>query len=103
MPNRVRRCCRSARLFNSRDIGYEDLVAETSNNGRRYTAPDGNKYPSVTTVLGILNEEAIAVRMGENRLLKDIDIAITKLQDSYEIRKYYNQYFGDEYDFMGIL
>jgi hypothetical protein len=50
------------------DIGYEDLVAETSNNGRRYTAPDGNKYPSVTTVLGILNEEAIAAwrnRVGE--------------------------------------
>ena len=50
-----------------------------------------------------LNEEAIAVRIGENRLLKDIDVAITKLQDTYEIRKYYNQYFGDEYDFMGIL
>ena len=50
-----------------------------------------------------LNEEAIAIKIGENRLLKDIDIAITKLQDSYEIRKYYNQYFGDEYDFMGIL
>ena len=50
------------------DIGYEDLVAETSNNGRRYTAPDGNKYPSVTTVLGILNEEAITAwrnRVGE--------------------------------------
>ena len=50
-----------------------------------------------------LNEEAIAVKIGENRLLKDLDVAITKLQDSYEIRKYYNQYFGDEYDFMGIL
>ena len=50
-----------------------------------------------------LNEEAIAVRIGENRLLKDLDIAITQLQDTYEIRKIYNSYFGDKYDFMGIL
>jgi len=50
------------------DIGYDDLVAETSNNGRRYTAPDGNRYPSVTTVLSILSQEAIAAwraRVGE--------------------------------------
>ena len=50
------------------DIGYEDLVAETSDSGRRYLAPDGNQYPSVTTVLSILNEEAIAAwraRVGE--------------------------------------
>ena len=66
-----------------------------------YAAQDEN-FTINKTNFG-LNEEAIAVRMGENRLLKDIDIAITKLQDSYEIRKYYNQYFGDEYDFMGIL
>ena len=50
-----------------------------------------------------LNEEAIAVRIGENRLLKDLDITITRLQDTYEIRKIYNSYFGDKYDFMGIL
>jgi len=50
-----------------------------------------------------LNEEAIAVQIGENRLLKDLDIAITRLQDTYEIRKIYNSYFGDKYDFMGIL
>ena len=66
-----------------------------------YAAQDEN-FTINKTNFG-LNEEAIAVRMGENRLLKDIDVAITKLQDSYEIKKYYNQYFGDEYDFMGIL
>ena len=66
-----------------------------------YAAQDEN-FSINKTNFG-LNEEAIAVRIGENRLLKDIDVAITKLQDTYEIRKYYNQYFGDEYDFMGIL
>lgn len=50
------------------DIGYEDLVAETSKSGRVYTTPDGNKFPSITTVLSILSEESIAkwrARVGE--------------------------------------
>jgi len=49
------------------DIGYDDLVAETSNNGRLYITPDGN-YPSVTTVLSIIKEEFIQAwraRVGE--------------------------------------
>lgn len=50
-----------------------------------------------------LSEQAIGVRIGENRLLKDLDVTITKLQDAYEIKRIYNHYFGDEYDFMGIL
>ena len=50
------------------DIGYEDLVAETSKSGRVYTTPDGNKFPSITTVPSILSEEGIAkwrARVGE--------------------------------------
>jgi len=49
------------------DIGYDDLVAETSNTGRLYITPDGN-YPSVTTVLSIIKEEQIQAwraRVGE--------------------------------------
>ena len=33
-------------------IGELDLSAESTPNGRYYTTPDGNRYPSVTTVLG---------------------------------------------------
>ena len=40
------------------DIGYDDLVTETSDTGRLYVTPDGN-YPSVTTVLSIIKEEVI--------------------------------------------
>lgn len=50
------------------DLGYEDLSAETTSTGRRYFDPDGNSYPSITTVLSILNEEAIQAwraRVGE--------------------------------------
>lgn len=49
------------------DIGYDDLVAETSDTGRLYITPDGN-YPSVTTVLSIIKEEFIQAwrtRVGE--------------------------------------
>lgn len=50
------------------DIGYEDLDATTGKSGRQYVAPDGSAYPSVTTVLSILSEDAIAAwrkRVGE--------------------------------------
>ena len=42
------------------DIGYDDLVADTQPSGRTYIDPDGNRYPSITTVLSILSEESIA-------------------------------------------
>ena len=50
------------------DIGYENLDRRDSPDGRRYVTLDGDAYPSVTTVLGILNEESIAKwrkRVGE--------------------------------------
>ena len=50
------------------DIGYKDLDAETTDSGRTYSTPDGKSYPSVTTVLSILNEHIIQAwrdRVGE--------------------------------------
>jgi len=50
------------------DMGYENLDRTDSPDGRRYVTLDGNAYPSVTTVLSILNEESIAkwrARVGE--------------------------------------
>lgn len=49
------------------DLGYDDLDAQILNNKRIYNTPDGD-FPSVTSVLSILNEEAIAKwreRVGE--------------------------------------
>ena len=51
------------------DLGYEDLVATTTAKGRTYAVPDGGNYPSITTVLSLINEEAIAAwrkRVGED-------------------------------------
>ena len=50
------------------DIGYEDLDCITAKSGRTYSTPDGVQYPSVTTVLSILSEDAIRAwrqRVGE--------------------------------------
>ena len=50
------------------DLGYDDLVTDTRPSGRTYLSPDGSRYPSITTVLSILSEEAIAAwrnRVGE--------------------------------------
>jgi len=55
------------------DLGYQDLVAETTKSGRKYIDPDGNSYPSITTVLSILSEEAIQAwraRVGEEEANK---------------------------------
>src|SRR6056300_1774364 len=49
------------------DLGYGDLDAESTKMGRLYSTPDG-AFPSVTTVLSILTEEAIQAwrnRVGE--------------------------------------
>lgn len=40
-------------------LGYTDLECETKTDGRKYVTPDGKRYPSVTTVLSILSEDAI--------------------------------------------
>lgn len=55
------------------DLGYSDLNAETGPNGRKYFAPNGVSYPSITTVLSILSEEHIQkwrARVGEEEANK---------------------------------
>ena len=41
------------------DLGYSDLNSETKAKGRHYVDPEGNQYPSITTLLSILSREAI--------------------------------------------
>lgn len=55
------------------DKGYEDLEAVTTPNGRTYLDPEGNRYPSITTVLSILSRDSIAEwrkRVGEEEANK---------------------------------
>ena len=52
------------------DIGYSDLVSETTASGRTYDVPGGSRYPSITTVLSLLTEDVIRAwkeRVGEEQ------------------------------------
>lgn len=55
------------------DLGYTDLGCVTRPTGRKYTTPDNNEYPSITTVLSIRNKAAIEAwkkRVGEEEAAK---------------------------------
>ncbi|HIK67710.1 MAG TPA: exonuclease [Flavobacteriales bacterium] len=55
------------------ELGYNDLVATTTETSRVYRDPDGNDYPSVTSVLSILSRDSIAAwkrRVGEEEARK---------------------------------
>jgi len=42
------------------DMGYDSLDRVDAKDGRRYVTKEGNAYPSITTVLSLVNEEKIA-------------------------------------------
>jgi genome maintenance exonuclease 1 len=63
------------------DLGYADISAETTDTGRKYKCPNGISYPSVTTVLSILSEDAIRAwrkRVGEEEANKISHRAATR-------------------------
>jgi len=72
------------------DLGYSDLDSVTKTKGRHYVDPDGNKYPSITTVLSILSREAIQKwreRVGEeeaNRISRVASSRGTKIHNIIE-------------------
>ena len=82
------------------DIGYFDLENVTSDSGRHYVDPEGNKYPSITTVLSILSEESIQkwrARVGEeeaNRISTQASTRGTKIHDIIE------KYVGNDPDYL---
>ena len=46
-------------MFNHKQVTLPNLVTETINKKRFYVTPEGNKYPSITTVLSIRNKEGL--------------------------------------------
>ena len=81
------------------DLGYDDLIAVTKDSGRVYTDPNNNTYPSITTVLSILSEDAIKAwraRVGEeeaNKISKTASNRGTAVHDLLE------RYVNNESDF----
>lgn len=84
------------------DLGYSDMVANTTSTGRKYAAPNGVKYPSITTVLSILSEEAIQrwrARVGEEEANRISHRASTRGTAVHEVLERYvdneEDYFQD--------
>ena len=81
------------------DLGYDDLIAITKDSGRVYIDPNNNTYPSITTVLSILSEDAIKAwraKVGEeeaNRISKTASNRGTAVHDLLE------RYVNNESDF----
>jgi ATP-dependent exoDNAse (exonuclease V) beta subunit len=77
-----------------------DLVAETTESGRVYVTPEGNKYPSVTTVIGAKSKQSILEwrkRVGEaeaNRISSRAASRGTSLHSMNE--DYLNNIFDEE-------
>lgn len=81
-------------MFNhvEHDIVLPKLTRKTTEEGRRYFTPDGNAYPSITTVLGVLSKDGILEwrkRVGEeeaNRISRQaatLGTAVHKLAEDY--------------------
>lgn len=47
-------------MFIHEKIHLEEMLAETTETGRKYNTPDGRKLPSITTVLSIRSRDSIA-------------------------------------------
>ena len=81
-------------MFNhvKHDVVLPKLTRKSTEAGRRYFTPDGNAYPSITTVLGILSKQGILEwrkRVGEveaNRISTQAatrGTAVHKLAEDY--------------------
>ena len=77
-----------------------DLEAITSNTGRLYLTPDGNKYPSVTTVIGAKSKKSILEwrkRVGEKEANRISSRAALRGTDLHSINEdYLNNMFNEE-------
>jgi genome maintenance exonuclease 1 len=83
------------------DLGYEDLLTENTEQGRRYVTPQGRKYPSITTVLGHFSKHELMEwrkRVGEeeaNRVSAHASSRGTSLHTICE------KYIDNEEDYFG--
>lgn len=74
------------------NLGYSDLESKTTSAGRKYAAPNGIKYPSITTVLSILSEDAIRewrARVGEEEANRVSHRASTRGTAVHEVLERY--------------
>ena len=91
------------RIFSHKelDLGYNDLVTESSQqSGRVYCTPTGNRYPSITTVLSILSEDGIRewrARVGEEEANRVSRVASSR---GTQVHNIIEKYLRNEEDYL---
>lgn len=85
------------RTFEHQGIILPEIVDETTESGRTYITPEGNRYPSITTVLSINSKDAIAKwrkRVGEeeanriSRIASERGTRIHEMCEDYLFNRY---------------
>jgi hypothetical protein len=85
------------RTFNHERISLPELIDETTDSGRTYLTPEGNRYPSITTVLSINSKDAIAKwrkRVGEEEAAR---ISKTASERGTRIHEMCEDYINNHY------
>lgn len=87
-------------MFNHVEHGITlpKISRKTTESGRKYFTPEGNAYPSITTVLGVLNKEGILAwrkRVGEEEANKISRQAATR---GTAVHKLAEDYLNNETD-----
>lgn len=81
-------------------LTYDELLVENTSGGRAYITPNGSRYPSITTVLGILSEESIRKwreRVGAEEANRISRVAANRGTNLHLIAE---KYLGNEDDFL---
>jgi CRISPR/Cas system-associated exonuclease Cas4 (RecB family) len=82
-------------------LPYEDLVSETTENGRTYITPEGNRLKSITTVLGATTQDGIEEwrkRVGDEEANRVSHHATTKGTAVHNICE---RYLNNEENYLG--
>lgn len=83
------------------ELGYDDLLTESGEEGRRYVTPSGIKYPSITTVLGHFTKQSILdwrKRVGEEEANK---ISARAAGRGTSLHTICERYIDNEEDYFG--
>jgi hypothetical protein len=83
------------------DLGYDDLLTESTEEGRKYVTPDGEKYPSITTVLGHFSKAGIMEwrkRVGEEEANR---VSLHATTGGTALHKVCERYLDNEEDYFG--
>jgi len=90
-------------MFKHTLIDFDELKTETTEGSRYYLTPEGNKYPSVTTITGLASKEGIMKwrkRVGEKEANKISRKASTR---GTKVHKLCEDYVGNqELDFSKV-